>query len=272
MPAMPRLTRNIWWIAGVLFISAQPIHAQASYELTDQGFEAIAVPEPGTAAAGLAEARKRIAQNQPKEAIKLLKQWFEDHPGDPLRVEAVLLRGDAKAATGDFYASLFDYEEVITRYPASEQFWTALEREYKIGVLYTTGFKRKFLGVRWLPAEGEGAELFIRIQERAPGSDLGEKASLALADHYYRAGEMSLATEAYDLFLLNYPRLAGSVQWAHASGRSRRQPGTVQGASSSTPRASPTPSPAPPRSYASAYPAAAADRIGAEALSWSAST
>ncbi|MEM7624578.1 MAG: outer membrane protein assembly factor BamD [Planctomycetota bacterium] len=192
---------------------AASTYPQASYELTDEGFEAIAVPEPGTPAAELAAARKLIAQDEPKDALKLLDQWLLDHPGDPLTVEAKLLRGDANAAAGEFYLSLFDYEDVITRYPASEQFWTALEREYEIGVLYTTGFRRKFLGFRWLPAEPEGAELLIRIQERAPGSTLGEKASLALADHYFRAGEMPLATDAYDLFLVNYPQ-SDQRQWA----------------------------------------------------------
>lgn len=192
---------------------APPLVAQTSYELTDDGFTPLAIPEPGSPAAELAAARKRIAQNQPKKALKQLKQWFKDHPADPLTVEARLLHGDARLAAGDHYKSLFDYEEVITFYPASEQFWTALQREYEIGVLFTTGFKRKLWGIRWLPAEGEGAELLIRIQERAPGSLIGEKASIALADHFFASSQMELASEAYDLFLINYP---GSElrQWA----------------------------------------------------------
>lgn len=188
-------------------------HAQTSYELGDEGFEAIAIPEPGTPASELAAARKLIAQDQSKEALESLKLWLETYPNDPLTVEALMLRGDAKAAMGDFYKSLFDYEEVITFYPASEQFWTALEREYEIGVLYTTGFKRKLWGIRWLPADGEGAELLIRVQERAPGSPIGEKASVALADHYFNSAQMILATEAYDLFLINYPD-SELRQWA----------------------------------------------------------
>ncbi|MEM1109111.1 MAG: outer membrane protein assembly factor BamD [Planctomycetota bacterium] len=186
---------------------------QTSYELTDDGFEAIAVPEPGSPEAELAEARRLIAQGTPHKVFKLLDQWFTDHPGHPLTVEARLLRGDANAAQGEYYLALFDYEEVITFYPASEQFWTALEREYEIGVLYTTGFKRKLFGIRWLPAEGEGAELLIRVQERAPGSDIGERASIALADHYFRSRQMPLATDAYDLFLINYPQ-SELRQWA----------------------------------------------------------
>lgn len=241
--------------------AAHPAVAQTSYELTDEGFAAIAVPASGTPAAELAAARKLIAQDQPEDAVKQLDQWLKDHPSDPLRVEGLLLRGDAKAAAGDFYDSLFDYEDVVTGYPASEQFWTALEREYEIGVLYTTGYKRKFLGIRWLPATGEGAELLIRIQERAPGSELGEKASLALADFYFRDSDMSLATEAYDLFLLNYPD-SEHRQWAllrliQASlARFKGPEFDATGLIDAQERL---------RQYRDEYPAAA-DRIGTEAL------
>ena len=179
--------------------------AQPSYELTETGFVPLALPEPGTTEATLAEARRLIALEQPKDARKLLDAWIKANPADPLMVEALLMRGDAKAAAENYYAALFDYEEVISIYPASEQFWTALQREYKIALLYTGGLKRKIFGQRWLSAKGEGAELLIRIQERVPGSALGEQASHALADHYYADGQMPLAADAYDLFLINYP-------------------------------------------------------------------
>ena len=206
--------RRVSLLTASLLLTAAPLGgAQTSYELTDRGFEALSVPEPGSPEARLAEARKRIAQDQPKKALELVGQWLLDHPEHPLGVEARLLRGDAHAAAGDYYLALFHYEDLVTFFPASEQFWAALEREYEIGVLYTSGFRRKLWGVRWLPAEGEGAELLIRIQERAPGSDVGERASLALADHYFGAGEIPLATDAYDLFLVNYPQ-SDHRQWA----------------------------------------------------------
>ena len=179
--------------------------SQTSYELTESGFVPLNVPAPGSPAARLAEARRLIAQDQPDPARELLDDWLEQHPGHPLTVEALLMRGDAKAAAGDYYKALFDYEEVVSIYPATPQFWTALEREYKIALLYGGGLKRKLFGQRWLSAKAEGAELLIRIQERAPGSTLGERASISLADHYFDEGEMAQAAEAYELFLLNYP-------------------------------------------------------------------
>ena len=214
LPAPPPTARCRPWpgpavavaaaLAAVVLL-APPTSAQPSYELTESGFVPLDVPAPGSPAARLAQARKLIAQDQPGDAVELLDQWIKQHPADPLIVEAFLMRGDAKAAAGDYYQALFDYEELISIYPATPQFWTALEREYKIAVLYSNGLKRKLFGQRWLSAKAEAAELLIRIQERAPGSTLGQHASIALADHYFNEGEMAQAAEAYDLFLLNYP-------------------------------------------------------------------
>ncbi len=197
----------------LILLTGSVASAQTTFELTDEGFVPVAVPEAGTAEADMAHARRLIAQERPDEARDFLDGWIKDHADHPLMVEALLLRGDAKAAAGDYWKALFDYEELLTYYPASQQYVTALEREYEIAIMFTTGVKRKLWGVRWLPADGEGAELLIRIQERAPGSAIGEKASVALADYYYGRGEMILASDAYDLFLVNYPD-SELRQWA----------------------------------------------------------
>lgn len=210
--AAMRWSLHIFWLIGCVTIGGTA-PAQSSYELTDEGFVELLAPEAGTPAAELAEVRRLIAQDKPGKALKQLKRWIKKHRYHPLMVEALLLQGDAKAARGDYYKSLADYEQLIELYPASEQFNTAIRREYEIAVMYATGFKRKFWGMRILPAGGEAEELFIRIQERVPGSALGEKASIALADYYYAEPAMALAAEAYDLFLLNYPQ-SELRQWA----------------------------------------------------------
>ncbi len=205
LPTKLRAVRNAFSIALLLLLGIS-VRAQTSYELADGGFVATQVPEPGSAEAELADARRLIAQDDPKRASKALDVWLKAHPQHPLRAEALLLRGDARVAAGDFYKSLFDYETIVTYYPATEQFNVALQREFEVATRFTQGVKRRLWGRRWLPAGDDGAELLIRIQERAPGSELGERASMALSDYYFDDGQMDLAAEAYDLFLQNYPR------------------------------------------------------------------
>jgi outer membrane protein assembly factor BamD (BamD/ComL family) len=151
--------------------------------------------------------RQALEAKDHGRARNLADRFIEARPLSPLRAEALLVRADATYGLDDEYNALYDYEEVCRRYAGSEVFVTALEREFEIAVAYAKGKKRKFFGTfRLLSAYEDAQELLIRIQERLPGSELAEKAGLALADFYFDNRELTLAAEAYDLFLENYPK------------------------------------------------------------------
>lgn len=185
---------------------ASPASAQDKYKLEDAGFQKVSQVDPNSPEGKLQDIRRKIAEDKAEEARDLADAWIEQYPNHPLLVEAYLVRGDAKVADRDEYKALFDYEYVVRGYPGSEQFNIALEREFEIAKLYSAGLKRRFLGVRMFEAFDEAQEIMIRIQERVPGSELGEKASMALGDHYFAQAEMTSAAEAYGMFLVNYPR------------------------------------------------------------------
>jgi outer membrane protein assembly factor BamD (BamD/ComL family) len=152
-------------------------------------------------------AKLALAKGEPKRTLALMDAWLERFPTDPLRPEALLARADAKLALQEEYDALFDLEEVARRYAYSAAFVPALEREFEISRMYAAGLKRKFWGTfRWVNTDDDAQEILIRIQERLPGSALAEKAGMALADFYYDRRDMSLAADAYDLFVQNYPR------------------------------------------------------------------
>ncbi len=203
------LTLAPWPLALVMAVSASvaaSAFAQEVFELDESyDWQQQTRYDPATPRGQLQAIRKALAEERSEAARELAEQWIKERPNDPLLVEAYLLRGDAKAAQRRYYDALFDYEYVVRQFTASEQFHTALAREYEIARLFASGVKRRMLGMRIIPAAGEAEELFIRIQERSPGSDLGEKASLALGDFYFDRAEMSAAAAAYDLFLVNYP-------------------------------------------------------------------
>ena len=151
--------------------------------------------------------RQALEAKDHGRAKNLADRFIEARPLSPLRAEALLVRADATYGLDDEYNALYDYEEVCRRYAGSEVFVTALEREFEIAVAYAKGKKRKFFGTfRLLSAYEDAQELLIRIQERLPGSELAEKAGLALTDFYFDNRELTLAAEAYDLFLENYPK------------------------------------------------------------------
>ncbi len=193
-------------LALVVGVMALPALAQVRYELSDEQWRAVEPPDPDSPAGQLQAIRKLLAEGKGKSAEKAATRWIKAYPEHPLAVEAYLLRGDARVSRQKLYKALFDYEYLIRRYPASEQFHTALRREYEIARLFVNGKNRDLLGLPILPADGDGAEILIRIQERAPGSPIGEEAHLLLGDYYFNDGQMSNAAEAYSLFLENYPQ------------------------------------------------------------------
>lgn len=188
--------------------AAAALGQSTEYRLDGAGnWVQVQAAEPGTDEALIADARKALAEDRPADAQRAVDPWIgtHDRAGHALLPDALLIRADALTAQGDEYNALYDYERVIKEYPATPHFLTAVERELDIGVRYTGGLKRRLFGVRLLPADDIGEELLIRTHERVPGSRLGERAMIELADWYYRSRELDLAVEAYDLFVQNYP-------------------------------------------------------------------
>ncbi len=163
--------------------------------------------DPESPASQLRQAQLALARGDASRAYNLATGWLDRFPANPLRAHALLLKGDALLAKGDEYTALLDYEELAQRYPGSDVFVIALQREYEIAKAYANGLRKKFFGTfRWLNADDEAQEILIRIQERLPGSQLAEQAGMELADFYFRKRNLPLAAEAYDLFVQNYPR------------------------------------------------------------------
>lgn len=193
---------------GVLSI-AQSANGQATEFRMDESGNWVQVrgPAVGTEEADIAQARRDLAEDRPADANRVISTWIDrnDRVGSPYLPEALVIRGDALTALGDEYEALYDYERVIKEFPGSAAFVTSIERELDIAVRYVTGLKRRFFGVRMLSATDIGEELLIRVQERMPGSRLAERAGIELADHYYRNRDLELSSEAYDLFIENYP-------------------------------------------------------------------
>lgn len=267
----------MWSVSAVLVGGAadQAAYGQELYELSADGWKQQATPDPQTPRGQMAAIRRALAaaadadsrgesrrsDRLAKEALALASTFIDEHPNDPLIPEAYLRRGDALVLLGRYYKSLFDYEFIAQAFPQSDVFFPTLEREYEVARLLINGQRIRFLGLPILSARSDGEELLVRIQERAPGSPIGEKASLALSDYYFDSGVMDQAAIAYELFLENYPQ-STRKEWAMLRliqanlARFRGPRFDTTGLIEARQRL---------EEYRLAFPAAA-DRIGAEAL------
>lgn len=215
MPATMNTPRSTLPLAAagftlVLALAAAPAAAQqVERDLTAEGtWQIVDEPQLDTPAGELHLARQALAQKRYGDARRRMDNWLKNHKGDPLEAEAYLIRADSLFLAKDYYKSLFDYEAICRMFPGSEAFMIALEREFEVAQLFAGGLRRKLWGMRWFRAYDEAEELFIRIQERAPGSKLAERAGRALADFYYDRRNMELAATMYDIYIKNNPKAA----------------------------------------------------------------
>ena len=207
MPSRPRWTRHLLGPLLIALTTSVPAAGQQSYQLDDSDtWELESAPKPNTPEGRLASARRFLAQGRPDRTLNLVQRWIDRNPRSPLLAEAMVLKGDALVALNDEYEALYEYEYVVRRFPSSPSFTTASAREYEIAVQYAHGMRRKLWGLRIVDASEEAEEIFIRIQERLPGSQLAEQAGLQLADLYFRQRRMGLASDMYALFIKKYPR------------------------------------------------------------------
>ena len=192
--------------AASLFTMTSTALAQTEYTLDD--FDRwTPSPSPSPVDEQLQQARVALANGDAARALNLSENFLENNPLGQGRADALLIQGGAQLALGYEYKALFAYEDVARRYSSTTSFIPALEREYEIAKAYAHGLRKRFMGTfRWIDAGDDAQEIFIRIQERLPGSELAEKAGMELSDYYFRIRDMPLAADSYDLFVQNYPR------------------------------------------------------------------
>ncbi|MDX2131469.1 MAG: outer membrane protein assembly factor BamD [Planctomycetota bacterium] len=212
LPAAPRAALAIFACALALSLAAGGCGSGRSSRDRSSATAPISDAEvrlaEGSSAQTIAQARRLIADERFAQAKSLLDDWIAAPGARRLGVypEAVYLRGVAKLGDDREYDALYDFEEVVKNYPASEFFASSLEREFEIAKDYLAGKRIRYLGLRIGDGIAEAEEILTRINERMPGSRLAEQALLELGDFYYRTRNLKMAAEVYDVFLSLFPR------------------------------------------------------------------
>ena len=179
--------------------------APPGWELRNGTWVPIVEPGWGTPEARVAEMIKELRAGQTGKVIGDAKDWIKHNKTHPLMPQVLLLQGDAEVLRGNKYSALFPYEDLLNNYPTSDLYLPVLEREYAIADAFLNGYKRKFLGIRFLPEQDDALQMLDRIQDRQRASAVAEQSGLRVADYYYSVGKFPEAIDAYSDFLRRYP-------------------------------------------------------------------
>lgn len=166
---------------------------------TTQSSESVQDPE-------LDAIEQLLLDKRGKEAKPRIIQWIKVNRGVPDRDRGLFLLAEAYNQTGDKIRAFYHLDELMDHYPESRLFFPALEKQFAIADRFLSGYKRRILGLPFLSTDDEGIEILFRIQERAPGSPIAERALLRTADFYYDTSQFDLAADAYGAYATRYAR------------------------------------------------------------------
>jgi outer membrane protein assembly factor BamD (BamD/ComL family) len=187
----------------------EPTTQPPAAEFRDGRWQPVAPPQPAVPPADpeLDHVQQLLDHNDGDAAFAVAVQWIKGHDKvAPQRDRALYLIAQALYRTDDWVRAYYYLDELMDEYPASPLYSAALEVQFHIADGFLDGHKIRALGLPILPATDEAVEMLYRIQQRAPGSPLAERALLRTADFYYANGDYDLAQDAYDFYAKQYPR------------------------------------------------------------------
>jgi len=192
---------------------------------------------------------KKAPKDNPKEQFELAKGLFEMKLYEDAKREFKKLLSaypnSREAAEGQYYLGLIEelqgnlyeayqaFQKVIVKYPFSERIQEIIEREYKIGEAFMSGYKRKAMGVV-LPVENPAIEIFTKVIENSLYGPLAPKAQYKLGLVLKSLMRYAEAEEAFEKVIANYPDsewvAAAKFQLAACRAEASRGPDYDQGA------------------------------------------
>jgi tetratricopeptide (TPR) repeat protein len=128
------------------------------------------------------------------EGMKIMERISEQAPESPIGAEATVAMAQQYEEKGQYTRALRIYEKLLTDRPDSDFRDKVMKRQYALATAYLGGQKRRILRFIELKGYAEGVKIMEKITDRAGlDSELGLKASIAVAEHYERKEEYHAA-------------------------------------------------------------------------------
>jgi len=210
-----------------LFILFLPVSFAFSAETWHLGkgedWEAVSVEGGDRYLLAVAEVKRLVSEGQSGavgEALNKLKKDFPEIAGPDLDA---FFEAEMLFSAGKYSGANRGYEKFLEKYPDSELYDAALERQYSIGTAFLAGERRRVLGIFNIRGYAVGAKIMEGISERAGESPIGLKAVSSMARSYERRGKFSEAYYKWSEISLRWPggrsgkeSLVGMARCKHA--------------------------------------------------------
>lgn len=187
-----------------------------TWELTPDGrwqqTEAVVTTTRPATDAQLAQVQSLLDRRRYDAAFHSGVRWLLANRDSPVRDEGLFLVARALRGAGDPVKAFYYCDELLDTYPESPFWLAAVELQFDIASQLLGGWRRTFLGIPLAGWTDEGIEMMFRIQQRAPGSVLSERALMRTADFYFDDEQYDLAADAYGVFVNRYSRSPDAIR------------------------------------------------------------
>lgn len=139
-------------------------------------------------------------------AISEFKRLIKAYPQSELAPDAQYYIGRSYEERREYYTAFLAYQKVIDTYPRSELTEEIIERQYRIGNLYFSGQKEKFLGMEIVPAIDKALEILDKVVANSPYGKYADLAQFKIGECYKKNNQFKEAAEAFSKIVSDYPK------------------------------------------------------------------
>ncbi|MDD5261142.1 MAG: outer membrane protein assembly factor BamD [Methylacidiphilales bacterium] len=167
------------------------------------------------AKAGLQLARNLEAKEAYKDALDAYRSIVRRWPLSSAAGEAQFKVGFMLEKRAEFWAAYKAYQKVVEKYPGSQFFDLAIERQFSIGNLYLAGEPQKVWKIPLLPSMDKTVEIFETVIKNAPYGTYAPQAHFKIGLAREQQKKWSDAIASYNKLIDKYPGsdLASDAQY-----------------------------------------------------------
>ncbi|NJK93315.1 MAG: outer membrane protein assembly factor BamD [Blastochloris sp.] len=157
------------------------------------------------AKAALQAARNLESQELYKDALDAYRSITRRWPLSSVAGEAQFKVGLMMEKRAEFWSAYKAYQTVVTKYPGSQFFDLAIERQFSIGNLYLAGEPQKLWKIPLLPSMDKTVEIFETVVKNAPYGTLAAQALFKIGLARENQRNWSAAIASYNKLIDKYP-------------------------------------------------------------------
>ena len=140
-----------------------------------------------------------------KRAIRVYKTLVRRHPKDALAAGALYRTAELQEQLHLYVAAAGSFSQLVEKYSNSAHFDEAIEAQFRIGEIYLTGKKLRFLGIPYASSLDRAVTIFANVVRTAPYGKYTARAQFDIGLAREKQGANDAALQAYQAVVDKFP-------------------------------------------------------------------